>query len=139
MKCHYRRIRSAVGENILLHTIRNFLLFPEWPFTPKRWPNMWPKGTLCPNHKLFVICILLCHTSCLYRTLNFAVSLESCCLLRTVPLPILKKTNFGFGYVFLFGSMYKQNINFNQSIKQCLSTSKKYGSFSQTYWHPELI
>ncbi len=32
----------------------------------------------------------------------------------------------GFGYVFLIGSMYKQIINFNQSIKQCLSTSKKY-------------
>ncbi len=37
-----------------------------------------------------------------------------------------KKTNFGFVYVFLIGSTYKQNINFNQSTKQCLSTSKKY-------------
>ncbi len=38
----------------------------------------------------------------------------------------LKKTNFGFGYVFLIGSMYKQNINFNQGIKHCLSACKKY-------------
>ncbi len=35
-------------------------------------------------------------------------------------------SNFGFGYVFLIGSMYEQNINFNQSIKQCLSASNKY-------------
>ena len=37
-----------------------------------------------------------------------------------------KKTNFEFGYVFLIGSMYKQNINFNQSIKQCCINDKKY-------------
>ncbi len=47
-------------------------------------------------------------------------------LLLRLNLNTLKKTNFEFGYVFLIGSMYKQNINFNQSVKNVLSTNKKY-------------
>ncbi len=46
--------------------------------------------------------------------------------IKSITLSTLKKTNFGFGYVFLIGSMYKQKINFNQSIKQCCINNKKY-------------
>ncbi len=59
--------------------------------------------------------------ACLYRTSGRFYMLQQISVDST-----LKKTNFGFGYDFLIGSMYKQNINFNQSIKQCCIKSKKY-------------